>query len=59
MEQSCLTAQNQIHLGKLRGNNREQSSPRPYLFMLNGFDADRRLFSLFPPIFRLIRASMG
>jgi hypothetical protein len=41
------------------GNYREQSSPRPYLFRLIGFDADRRLFSLFPPIFRLIRASMG
>jgi hypothetical protein len=41
------------------GNNREQISPRPYLFRLNGFDADRQLFSLFPPVFRLIRASMG
>ena len=41
------------------GNKREQSSSRPYLFGLNGFDADRRLFSLFPPVFRLNRASMG
>jgi hypothetical protein len=41
------------------GNKREQSAPRPYMFRLNGFDADRRLFSLFPPVFRLIRASMG
>jgi len=41
------------------GNKRDQSSPRPYLFRLSGFDADRRLFSLFPPVFRLIRASMG
>jgi hypothetical protein len=41
------------------GNKREQSFPRAYLFRLNGFDADRRLFSLFPPIVMLIRASMG
>jgi hypothetical protein len=26
---------------------------------VEGFDADQRLFSLFPPVFRLIRASMG
>jgi hypothetical protein len=41
------------------GNKRAQNSPRPNLFRLNGFDADRRLLSLCPSVFRLIRASMG
>jgi hypothetical protein len=50
------------------GNKHGQSLPRPYLFGLNGFDADRQWFSLFLPVsacfclflpvLRLIRASM-
>jgi hypothetical protein len=40
------------------GNKHEQSLPRPYLFGLNGFDADRQWFSLFLPVLRLIRSSM-